>query len=285
LLIVIVGVYLVHVRYTKEPLINTDVFKYKNVVVGTFLFFLTGLINGTGSVVTGFMSNILGFDSIYQAKTHLAILIGLIIAVPLSTYLLYKRIHLATIWIVGFACFGLYHITIYFRLYPGIAPIDFLLPLIFKGLGIGFLYTIASLYISEGVPKDLGDSRMMSGIIARVIIATLLCGAILGTTISNTKTQHKTGLSQQLTQGNTLAVSQLKKYKMLFLQMGASQTEAQKMAERQLSSQTTQASILLAYKDIYLVMAAICFFPIIVLLLFKLGRRPIGKVETEPIPL
>jgi DHA2 family multidrug resistance protein len=57
------------------------------------------------------------------------------------------------------------------------------------------------------------------------------------------------------------------------------------MAERQLSSQTTQASILLAYKDIYLVMAAICFFPIIVLLLFKLGRRPIGKVETEPIPL
>ena len=285
LLIVIVGVYLVHVRYTKEPLINTDVFKYKNVVIGTFLFFLTGLINGTGSVVTGFMSNILGFDSIYQAKTHLAILIGLIIAVPLSTYLLYKRIHLATIWIVGFACFGLYHITIYFRLYPGIAPIDFLLPLIFKGLGIGFLYTIASLYISEGVPKDLGDSRMMSGIIARVIIATLLCGAILGTTISNTKTQHKTGLSQQLTQGNTLAVSQLKKYKMMFLQMGASQTEAQKMAERQLSSQTTQASILLAYKDIYLVMAAICFFPIIVLLLFKLGRRPIGKVETEPIPL
>ena len=45
LLIVIVGVYLVHVRYTKEPLINTDVFKYKNVVIGTFLFFLTGLIN------------------------------------------------------------------------------------------------------------------------------------------------------------------------------------------------------------------------------------------------
>ncbi|MGL2963536.1 MFS transporter [Flavobacterium sp. RSB2_4_14] len=283
-LIVIIGVYLLHVRYTKEPIIDTDVFKYKNVVIGSFLFFLTGLINGTGSVVTGFMSNVLGFDSIYQAKTHLAILIGLIIAIPLSTYLLFKRIHLSTIWIVGFACFGLYHITIYFRLYPGIAPIDFLLPLIFKGLGIGFLYTIAALYISEGVPKNLGDSRMMSGIISRVIIATLLGGAILGTTISNTNVLHKTGLSQQLTEENTMAANQLKKYKMMFLQMGSSENEAQKMAERKLSSHTSQASILLSYKDIYLVLAAICFFPIIILLLFKLGRRPIGRVENEPIP-
>lgn len=100
-LLLIVGIYLIHVQFTREPLINPDVYKFPNVVLGSLLFFYTGMMNGTGSVVTGFMTNILGFDSIYVARTHLAILIGLFIAIPLSTYLLFKRIYLATLWITG----------------------------------------------------------------------------------------------------------------------------------------------------------------------------------------
>ncbi|SHG73064.1 MFS transporter, DHA2 family, multidrug resistance protein [Flavobacterium fluvii] len=283
-LLIIVGIYLIHVRFTKEPLINTDVFKYKNVVIGSLLFFYTGLMNGTGSVVTGYMSGVLGFDAVYQAKIHLAILIGLFIAIPLSTYLLYKRIYLATIWIAGFACYGMFHIILFFRFYPGITATDFLLPLIFKGLAIGFLYPISALYISEGVPKNLGDSRMMSGVISRIVFATMLGGAILGTHISNVNIHHKTGLSQQLSSANQQAQTKLLNTKYYYLHQGLSEVEAQKMAEKSLSNQTSQASILLAYKDIYLVMSAICFLPIIILLLFGLGRRPIGRVELEPIP-
>lgn len=285
ILLVLIGVYLVHVRFKKDPIIDPDVFKYKNVVLGTFLFFYIGIMNGTGSIVTGFMSGILGFTPDYQAQTHLALLIGIFVAIPLSTYLLYKRIYLSTIWIAGFACYGMYHIIFYFRFYPGIAPTDFLVPLIFKGLAIGFLYPISALYIAEGVPAKLGDSRMMGGIIARVILATLLGGAILGTFVSNINAQHKTGLSQQLSAVNHQAAVKLSSTKNYFLYQGASQVEAQKMAERNLASQTSQSAILLAYKDIYLVMSAICFVPIIILLLFKIGRRPIGKVELEPIPI
>jgi DHA2 family multidrug resistance protein len=282
--LILAGIYLLHVRFTKEPLIDPDVFKYKNVVIGSFLFFYIGLMNGTGSVVTGFMSNVIGFDGVYQARTHLALLIGIFMAIPLSTYLLYKKIYLATIWIAGFACYGMYHIILFFRFYPGIAPVDFLLPFVFKGLAIGFLYPISALYISEGVPKNLGDSRMMSGVIARVIFATLLGGALLGTYISGINLQHKTGLSQQLSPVNQQAQQKLANTKNYYLHQGLSEVEAQKIAEKNLSNQTSQASILLAYKDIYLVMSAICFLPIFILLLFRLGRRPIGRVELEPIP-
>ncbi len=284
LLLLLLGIYFLHVRFTDNPIINTDVFRYKNVVMGSFLFFYTGLMNGTGSVVTGFMTNVLKFDSLYVAKTHLAILLGLCIAIPLSTYFLYKKIYLATIWIVGFACYGMFHLLLYFRFYPGIAYTDFLLPLFFKGLAIGFLYPISALYISEGVAPKLSDSRMMSGIISRVIIATLLGGAILGTFISNTKAQHKTGLSQQLSPENFEAQKSVNQTKAYYLHQGLSQVEAQKMGERNLDNKTSQAALLLAYKDIYLVMSAICFLPIFVILLFRLGRRPIGRVEVEPIP-
>jgi DHA2 family multidrug resistance protein len=283
-LLIILGIYLIHVRFTKKPIINPDVYKYTNVVFGSFLYFYIGMMNGTGSVVTGFMTNILGFDSIYVARTHLAILIGLFIAIPLSTYLLYKRIYLATIWVTGFACYGMYHSILYFRFYPGIESADFFAPFIFKGLAIGFLYPAASLYISENVPKHLGDSRMMSGIIARSVFASLLGGAILGTFISNLNVQHKTGLSQQLSALNPMAQAQLNKNKNYYMYQGLSAGEAQKKAEKSLSNQTSQSALMLAYKDVYLVMAALCFFPILVLLLFRIGRRPIGSVGVEPIP-
>ncbi|TRX37239.1 MFS transporter [Flavobacterium sp. ZT3R18] len=283
-LLIIIGIYLIHSRFTKEPIINPDVYKYRNVVFGSFLFFYTGMMNGTGSIVTGFMTNILGFDSIYVARTHLAILIGLFIAIPLSTYLLFKRIYLATLWVTGFACYGLYHTILYFRFYPEIESADFFAPFIFKGLAIGFLYPAASLYISENVPKHLGDSRMMSGVISRAVFASLLGGAILGTLISNVNVQHKTGLSQQLSPLNTMAQAQLNKNKNYYLHQGLSAGEAQKKAEKSLSNQTSQSALMLAYKDVYLVMAALCFFPILVLLLFRLGRRPIGSVAVEPIP-
>jgi DHA2 family multidrug resistance protein len=69
------------------------------------------------------------------------------------------------------------------------------------------------------------------------------------------------------------------------LYKGLSEVEAQKMAEKNLSNQTAQAAILLTYKDIYLVMSAICFLPIFIILLFRIGRRPIGSVALEPIPI
>jgi MFS transporter, DHA2 family, multidrug resistance protein len=283
-LLIVIGVYLIHVRLTQAPLINTDVYQYRNVVLGSLLFFYTGMMNGTGSIVTGFMTNILGFDSIYVARTHLAILIGLFIAIPLSTYLLFKRIYLSTIWVLGFACYGMYHAILYFRFYPEIDAADFFGPFIFKGLAIGFLYPAASLYISENVPKPLGDSRMMSGVIARVIFASLLGGAILGTAINNLNVQHKTGLSQQLTTLNPLAQAQLNKSKYYYLSQGQSESNAQKNAEKNLSNQTAKSSLMLAYKDIYLVMSVLCFFPILILLLFKIARRPVGSVGVEPIP-
>lgn len=125
---------------------------------------------------------------------------------------------------------------------------------------------------------------MMSGVIARVIFASLLGGAIFGTFISNLNVQHKTGLSQQLTALNPFAQAQLNKSRNYYLSQGLSAGEAQKNAEKNLSNQTAKSSLMLAYKDIYLVMSVLCFFPILILLLFRLARRPIGSVDVEPIP-
>ncbi len=284
-LLVIVGMYIFYSLKTENPVFDLKVFRYKNVVLGSCFFFLIGLANGTGSVIMGYMGAILRFDELYIAKTHLYILIGLVISVPICTYMMYRKIYLNIASIFGFLAFALFHLMMYFRFYPGIDESDFILPFIFKGIGIGFLYLISALYISENVPKPLSTSRMMSGVVSRIILATILGGSVLSTFISNTTTLHKTGISQQLSGANAEAVQERQKAKSYYLSQGLKPSEADKMADNPLQSDIKTPATLLAYKDIYLEMAALSFLPVLLLLFLKIGRRPLQSVEVEPLPL
>lgn len=126
---------------------------------------------------------------------------------------------------------------------------------------------------------------MMSGVISQTVLAVLLGGAILGTILSNTNIHHKTGLSQQLSAVNVQASQQLNQTRNYYLHIGQSPAEAQKNAEKSLSNATSRDAMLLAYKDIYLVMAAVSFLPVFFILIFRLGQRPLGRVSVEPIPV
>jgi DHA2 family multidrug resistance protein len=285
MLIIVAAGYIIYARRHPKPLIDLSVFKYRNVVIGSLFFFLIGLANGTGSVIMGYMAGLLGFDDLYIARSHLYILISLAIAVPLCTYMMYRKVYLHIAAMFGFLAFSIYHLLMYFRFYPGIGESDFILPFIFKGAGIGFLYLLSALYISENIPKHLSTSRMMSGIISRVVIATLLGGAVLSTFISNTTTLHKTGISQQLTAGNTDAAAKQKNARNYYLSQGLKPSEADKMADNPLQSEMREPATLLAYKDIYLVMAAISLLPILLLLISKEGKHSLRSIETEPLPV
>ncbi|MEO8147941.1 MAG: MFS transporter, partial [Bacteroidia bacterium] len=203
----------------------------------------------------------------------------------LCTYMMYRKVYLNIAAMFGFLAYSIYHLLMYFRFYPGIGESDFILPFIFKGIGLGFLYLLSALYISENIPKHLSTSRMMSGIISRIVIATILGGAVLSTFIANTTTLHKTGISQQLTPGNTEAATKQKNARNYYLSQGLKSSEADKMADNPLQSEMRQPATLLAYKDIYLVMAAISFFPILLLLFLKEGKHSLRSIEVEPLPI
>ncbi len=285
LLLIVTGSYIFYARSTANPLINLDVYKYKNVVLGTLFFFMIGLANGTGSVIIGFMAGFLGFDELYIARTHLYVLAGIVISIPVCTYMMYHRIYLNVALIFGFLSFTVYHLLMFSRFYPGIGEADFVLPLIFKGFGIGFLYLLSALYISENVPKHLSTSRMMSGVIARIVVATILGGSVLSTFIANTTTLHKTGISQQLTSVNKAVAQKQAGTKNYYLMQGLKPAEADKMADNPLQAELREPATLLAYKDIYLVMAAISFLPVLLILFLRIGRRPLQSIEVEPLPL
>ncbi|POY36765.1 MFS transporter [Solitalea longa] len=283
--LVIIGCYIFYAINTKNPIISFEVFKHNNVVLGTLFFFLIGLANGTGSVIMAYMAGLLGFNDLYIAHTHLYIFLGLVISIPVCTYMMYHKVYLSVAAIIGFFAFSLYHLLMYFRFYPGISEDDFALPLVIKGIGIGFLYLLSALYISENVPKQLSTSRMMSGILARIVFATIIGGSVLSTFMANTTVLHKTGIGQQLTAGNEAAAQKYSNTKSYYLLKGLKPTEAGKMADNPLQAEMAEPATLLTYKDIYLVMAAVSFIPILLILFLRIGRRPLERIEVEPLPL
>ncbi len=284
-LLVVTGGYMLYSKQVAAPLIDLNVYRYTNVAVGTLFYFIIGLLNNTGSVIMSFMSGLLGFNELYMARTHLFTGIGLLISIPICTYMLFHKVYLRITAIVGFLSFTLYHALMYFRFYPGITESDFMLPLIFKGMGIGFLYVLSSLYISENIPKHLSGSRMMSGILARNVLAIFLGAAVLSTFITKLTVQHKTGIGQQMTLLNKEAATQYKNTQIYYRAKGMSQAEADQMAYKSLQNEMASSATLLAYKDIYLVMSIISFIPILLILLFRFGNRPIQEVRVEPIPI
>ena len=126
---------------------------------------------------------------------------------------------------------------------------------------------------------------MMSGIVARIVLATILGGSVFSTMIANSTTLHKTGISQQLTTGNKEAARERTQARNYYLSKGLKPAEADKMADNPLQSEMKKPATMLSYKDAYLVMAIICFIPILLLLFTREGKHSLGSIEVVPLPI
>jgi DHA2 family multidrug resistance protein len=118
-----------------------------------------------------------------------------------------------------------------------------------------------------------------------VVLATVLCGSVLSTLIANTTTLHKTGISQQLSVSNTEAAAEKSKARQYYLSQGLKPAEADKMADNPLQSDMKKSATLLAYKEIYGVMAVISFLPILLLAFAREGKHSLKSVEVIPLPV
>jgi DHA2 family multidrug resistance protein len=70
-----------------------------------------------------------------------------------------------------------------------------------------------------------------------------------------------------------------------YMSQGLKSVEADKMADNTLQSEMKESATMLAYKDIYLVMAVVSFLPVLLLMFSGMGRRPLQSIEVEPLPL
>ncbi len=137
----------------RRPFIMPEVFKYKNLMKALVLLAFLQIFLSTSTVVLSvFTGGILHYDILHSTSLNWAVFIGVVLGAGYAFYWMavYRGGNYKTIFFIGFLCFVLHHLILYFIFQPGIAKEDLYLPYALKGVGYITLYISIALYAAEG---------------------------------------------------------------------------------------------------------------------------------------
>jgi len=280
----LVGLYLFYAVRKKNCYVQWQVFTYRNTVIGGFLFIAAGLLLSTGGALNGLMG-ISGYTNIAVGRAYLPEVAGVLAASVLCVAAIKNKVYLSTLMVVGFVSLSLFHLTMFLHFYPGIGSHDFFWPMMLRGAGQVFLYLSLGIYVAENIPKQLSGSRVIVSVFFKIIVGSFIGGAAFGFFMTKSKVMHQTGMSQNMSNQNSLAQEQYNQAKLLALSKGAGENESNRFATKMLSSKINQPASLVADKDLYLVCGLISLILALVVGWYKRLRHSPGTIVVEPVPL
>jgi DHA2 family multidrug resistance protein len=276
--------YLFYSIRKKNCYVQWQVFTYTNTVIGGLLFIAAGFLMSTGGALNGLMG-ISGYNNISMGRAYLPEVAGVFAASILCVTAIQNKVYLSTLMVLGFISLSLFHLTMFFHFYPGLDTGDFFWPMLLRGAGQVLLYLSLGIYVAENIPKHLSASRVIVSVFFKIIVGSFIGGAAFGFFMMKNKTQHLTGLSQQVTVHNSLALQEFNQAKYLSLSTGAGENESNQFATKVLNSKINQPASLIADKDLYLVCGLISLILALLVGSYKRLRHSPGKIVVEPVPL
>jgi len=284
LCITLTGLYLLHAIRAKKAYVQLEIFTYKNTLIGGFLLIAAGFLLSTSGAINGLMG-MSGFNNIAMGRAYLPQILGVVSASVISVVAIKNRIYLSNLIALGFLALALFHLTMARYFYSGIGPHDFFWPLMLRGAGQVFLYLSLAIYVAENIPKHLSGSRVIVSVFCKIILGVFIGGATFGHFTAKDNSLRATGISQGVTQYNSLALNQFNSAKQIALLNGANEEESNQFATSVVSSKINQPASLLANKDMYLVCGTISLLLALVVLLLKIIQHPPGNIVVEPVPV
>lgn len=146
----------------KRPLINLDVFKHKNFVIGLAILAFYYGIKDSINLIYNYTATILKWsvtDTVLLAVCNIA---GLVIAMIISSQLLlHYRHRITNFFLTGFALMLIYHIYILYILTPDLSFGNLALPVFIQGLASGMLMVPIIVFILSSAPPYTGTTGVV----------------------------------------------------------------------------------------------------------------------------
>jgi len=282
--VTLLGLYLYYSVRKKDCYVQWQIFTYKNTLIGGFLLIAAGFLMSTGGALNNLMG-ISGFNNISMGRAYLPEVAGVFSASIICVAAIRNKFFLSMLMVLGFVSLSLFHLTMFLQFYPGIGSGDFFWPLMLRGAGQVFLYLSLGIYVAENIPKPLSGSRVIVSVFFKIIVGTFIGGAAFGYFMARNKVQHQTGISQQVTANNPLALQEYNKAKQYSLSRGADEKESEQFATKMLASKVNQPATLTADKDLYLVCGLVSLILALLVGWYKRLRHSPGTIVVEPVPL
>jgi DHA2 family multidrug resistance protein len=247
--------YLCRQYLVKRPLINLEIFKYKNFWIGLILLAFYYGSKESINIVYGYTVNVLQWSSTQEMILGLCSVSGLIIFMIITSQILIRTKNVAIYFIMaGLIMSLIYHLWMYFIFTPDLAFKDLLLPVFFQGAASGILFVPIMIFTLTSVPPATGYSGL---IIAAFTRFTSLLNA--GAGFYNLQLYYgqlfKESFLFHITSVDDNTVERLNGFRQLFLSKGFSADQATAMANASLAKALAVQVQLLSSRATFLFIA------------------------------
>ncbi|WP_316745229.1 MFS transporter [Pedobacter antarcticus] len=166
-ILIILILFVIRESKLKRPLINLQIFKVKNFVIGLLLLFTFYIFKGSTGLTYGYLEVILGNDPLSTIPIWSAVIVGTVLSMFVTSRFILTGFNLIRIIIVGFAIMALYYA--YMILFVSIQgeTIDFILPMFIYGVATGVLFVPIVSFTSSAAPPKIALNASLTGIFAR----------------------------------------------------------------------------------------------------------------------
>ncbi len=166
-ILIILILFVIRESKLKRPLINLQIFKVKNFVIGLLLLFTFYIFKGSTGLTYGYLEVILGNDPLSTIPIWSAVIVGTVLSMFVTSRFILMGFNLIRIIIVGFAIMALYYA--YMILFVSIQgeTIDFILPMFIYGVATGVLFVPIVSFTSSAAPPKIALNASLTGIFAR----------------------------------------------------------------------------------------------------------------------
>lgn len=168
-ILIILSVFIVREQKLKRPLINLQIFKAKNFIIGLLLLFTFYIFKGSTGLAYGYLEVILGNDPLSTIPIWIAVIVGTLISMFITSRFVLMGFNLIKIIIIGFVIMSLYYI--YMILFVSVQgeTLDFIFPMFIYGIATGVLFVPIVSFTNSSAPPAIAINASLVGILARFI--------------------------------------------------------------------------------------------------------------------
>jgi MFS transporter, DHA2 family, multidrug resistance protein len=165
--LVILTLFVIRASKLKRPLINLQIFRVKNFVIGLLLLFTFYIFKGSTGLTYGYLEVILGNDPLSTIPIWVAVIVGTVLSMAVTSRFVLMGFNLIRMIIIGFGFMALYYI--YMILFVAVQgeTVDFLLPMFIYGVATGVLFVPIVSFTSSAAPPTIALNASLIGIFAR----------------------------------------------------------------------------------------------------------------------
>lgn len=269
----------------KRPVVNLEVFKSRNFIIGIGLLAIYYGSKDTMNLIYNYAGGLLKWSSREVMILATCNMLGLVSFLILSIRLIVsKKILVTAFFVPGFGLLGLFNLWMYFQLTPDLSFTDLIIPVFVQGAASGLLFVPLMIYVLSSAPGHTGPSGLIVAAYTR-FTATLNSFAGFYNLQIYFNQYFKEGFLGYLTSENQNTVERLNSYKSLYQSKGFLQDQASALAHSALAQNLTQQSQLLTNRAIFMIFAIVLISIAVVILFipvisksFVFDKKRVGKL-------